>query len=321
MVGLTVGLLLASGLLTLFANGSMTGQNLQRSSVQIENARYAAELLQDDLRMAGFYGEIDMRAVMVATPDPTTDPDPCSTNPAAAFAAVPLALPAPVRGVGAGETLACLSNRRAGTDALVVRRLDIDPVAPDTVDGNRYHVQYSFCEADAPGIPLVFSRSKSDFTSAGALRNRACNGPNRVRGYVSRVYFIADCHRCGSDTTPTLKRIDLVGDALVETSLVEGIETLRLEYGFDIDSDGSVDAYRTSLDAGPGPTAEWRNVMAVKANFVARSLDHASGSPAGAQTFELGGTGIYTTANDGFVRRAYSSTIRLVNPSGARELQ
>ena len=40
-----------------------------------------------------------------------------------------------------------------------------------------------------------------------------------------------------------------------------------------------------------------------------------------AQTFTLGGTGAYVTPADGYTRRAYSMTVRLVNPSGARESQ
>ena len=120
---------------------------------------------------------------------------------------------------------------------------------------------------------------------------------------------------------PTLKRVDLVGTQLTTTALAEGIDALRVEYGFDIDGDGSPDTYRTTLGA-LGPTAAWSNVVSLKLHFVTRSLDKAIGSNlATAQEFDLGGTAVIATAADGYTRRAYSSAIRLINPSSVREAQ
>jgi hypothetical protein len=57
-------------------------------------------------------------------------------------------------------------------------------------------------------------------------------------------------------------------------------------------------------------------------HFVTRSLEKAVGSNlATAQEFDLGGTDVIATAADGYTRRAYSSAIRLINPSSAREAQ
>jgi type IV pilus assembly protein PilW len=144
-----------------------------------------------------------------------------------------------------------------------------------------------------------------------------------VRAYIARTYFVADCNQCGSggDSTPTLKRLDLVGGQLVETALVEGVETLRLEYGLDTDNNGSADVYKTALDAA-GPASQWDNVVALKLHFIVRSPERVIGKNlAGAQEFDLGGAGTVAVADDGFSRRAYTSTIRLINPSSARETQ
>jgi hypothetical protein len=45
------------------------------------------------------------------------------------------------------------------------------------------------------------------------------------------------------------------------------------------------------------------------------------GKHAAAQDFQLGGIGVVSTANDGYTRKAYSSAVRLVNPSAVRESQ
>jgi len=313
MVGLTLGLIMTSALLVMFANASTGGQNLRRSGVQLDNGRYASELLRDDIRLAGFYGEIGT-AVAVSG-----DPDPCSTNPVA-FTAVPPTVPTPVHGYTGGQLLACLANRQPDTAAIAIRRLDIDAVVPTALPpGSQYYVQYSFCESDTLAPSLHYDRTPANFT----LKDRACAAPNRVRAFVSRVYFIASCNRCtnGGDGVPTLKRIELLDGQLVETALVEGIEDMRFEYGFDVDGNGTPDSYLTEPTA-LGPTADWANVMAVKLHFVSRSLDKATGSQAlaGAQSFDFGGAGVHDFANDGYVRQAHGNTIRLINPSGTREV-
>lgn len=311
MVGLALGLVISAALLLLLANASANGRNMARSGEQIENGRYVSELLREDLRLAGFYGETPSKGAIYSTPDP------CASVPTG-WVGVPYTLPAPVQGYGPGDALGCLDDRKPGTHAMAVRRLSIDRVDPASiVSGNGQHyVQYSFCVDDISTPRLVFSADPAQFT----LRNRACSGPNLVRPYVVRLYYVASCHRCPGDNTPTLKRVELVGNSLVTTSLAEGIEDLRFEYGFDNDTNGSADTYLTGLGTSGGSTS-WANVMAVKVHFITRSLDKATGTLATAQQFDLGGTGTVNVARDGYTRRAYSSVVRLINPSGAREVQ
>jgi type IV pilus assembly protein PilW len=335
LVGVAIGLIVAAALLGLYANASLNGYNLQRTSVQIENARYAGELLREDLELAGFFGEVSVDgacwspsgspngAACPSFPNPEPEPDPCATVPTG-FNVMPLRLPTPVRGYGAGEVLGCLGNRRAGTDAIAVRRLEVFPTPVASLGGGnaQYYVQHSFCEGDPPAAKMVFGKDAAQFT----LRNRACTAINQVRAYISRIYFVADCNRCGVDTIPTLKRLDLVGNQLVETPLVEGIETLRFEYGLDTEAaparlDGIANEYRT--DTAPvGEASRWSNVVSLKVHYIVRSIDAARGETVTTpQTFDFGGAGTVATAADGFQRRAYSTTVRLVNPAGARELQ
>jgi type IV pilus assembly protein PilW len=140
---------------------------------------------------------------------------------------------------------------------------------------------------------------------------------------VSRVYYITDCNVCGVDTTPTLKRVELVANVLVTTPLAEGIEELRFEYGFDTNGDGAPDTYLTDTNSpgAGGPTSLWQNVMTVKAHFLVRSLSQVMGAPSTAATdaFALGSVTNVNDPGDGYARRVYSTTVRLVNPSGARE--
>jgi len=314
LVGLTLGLVVTASMLMLFANASAHGQDVARAGMQIENGRYVSELMREDLRLAGFYGETSVAGALY------TQPDPCSIAPAG-WGGTPLTLPTPVQGYTPADALACLDHRKAGTDALAVRRVGITAIDPATiVAGNtQFYVQYSFCVLDVATPRLIFSKDRAALT----LRNRACTGVNVARPYVSRIYYVAECNVCAGagDGVPTLKRVDLVGTQLTTTALAEGIDALRVEYGFDVDGDGSPDTYLTTLGA-LGPTAAWSNVVSLKVHFVTRSLDKAVGANlATAQEFDLGGTAVIATAADGYTRRAYSSAIRLINPSAAREAQ
>ena len=232
MVGITLGLVIVAALLVLFANASSSGQNLARSSAQIENGRYVSEILREDIRLAGFWGEMPTPPT---GPD-YTNPDPCLTTPigfASPSASSALGLPTPIWGIKTTDVVSCLNNRKAGTAALAIRYLSTAaPIAAAAASAPQYYVQYSFCGTDIyPSVPLL----KFDTTSANfTLKNFACSAANSVRAYVSRIYYVADCNVCSpSDGIPTLKRVDLVGSTLQTTSVAEGIEQLRFEYGFD----------------------------------------------------------------------------------------
>ena len=314
MVGLTIGLIVVAALLILFANASATGQNLGRSSEQIENGRYISELLREDIRLAGMYGEMPDSPVAPVY----TNPDPCLLVPTG-FVNSPLGLPAPIQGFKPADVVDCLPNRKAGTSALAVRRLSVDTTPIASLVANQHYVQYSFCSTDPTATLLVFDKLSASFT----LKNFACTATNPAREYVSRIYYIADCNVCGTDTTPTLKRVELLAGALVTTPLAEGIEQLRFEYGFDTDGNGSTDTYLVdSVSPGAGgPTSLWQNVMTVRAHFIVRSLSKITGAPSttAANAFALGNVTNVDDPGDGYARRVYSTTIRLVNPSGSRE--
>ena len=72
--------------------------------------------------------------------------------------------------------------------------------------------------------------------------------------------------------------------------------------------------------AGSGPQSLWENVVALRLHAIVRSPEPVSGGrAAAAQSFQLGGIGALQTPADGYVRRLYTTTVRLENPSAARE--
>ena len=152
MVGLTLGLIVIAALLMLFANASARGQDVARAGMQIENGRYVAELLREDLRLAGFYGETSVAGALYTQPIPAAPRR-------SGWSGTPLDAADAGPGLrGRPTSWRASTDRKPGTDALAVRRvgIDSDRSGDDRAGNTQYYVQYSFCVARrrdaAPGV-------------------------------------------------------------------------------------------------------------------------------------------------------------------------
>lgn len=317
MVGLAIGLVLIASLALMFANTSHSRGELDKSIRQIENGRYAIELLQDDLEHAGFYGELSTSSLGYAVPDA------CATalgslgwdktNPATPKA------PVPIMGLSAAAAaaLTCLPNHRAGTPAIALHRLGTDAVAPSAITTtDTAYVQSSRCASDPAASPFVMSAASADFT----LQTFKCDTKNIVRPYVSRIYYLADCNECSLDTVPTLKMAELRGTAMTVVPLAEGIEDIELQYGFDTTGVGAADKFAAGLSGTAGASDNlWANVVAVRLYLLSRTTERSPGFDDGGKQYDIGRSALVGPYTDQYKRRVYTTTIRLPNVAGPRE--
>lgn len=358
MIALTLGLLILAGLTTIFVNNNKTRIETERVSRQIENGRYAMELIHENLRVAGFYGEYMPPEKLPAAI--TAKPDACATDVAtmgctsAGCAAAPSFL-LHIQGYDNGSNAPdCLTDRQANTDVLVVRRASTcmagAPGCDALVAGTPYF-QSSLCTPPVPGgtvaagtelgnvtnpCPVCNDYFRIDTATANlTLHKKDCRSPNLAdrRRYITHIYYIANNGNAG-DGIPTLKRAELGAGGFTIVPLVEGIENLQIEYGIDTSGDGTADVFTANPDAYVAaslpPTClainaacNWWNVVSVKLNLLARNTE-ASASYTNNKTYVLGARadGSAMTVgpfNDGFRRHAYNATIRLDNPSGRRQ--
>jgi type IV pilus assembly protein PilW len=321
MVSMAIGLMLLATLLGVFANASSARSELERNSRQFENGRYAVELLSDDLRVAGYYGEFNVDALAV----PAGLPDPCSTTPAEWAAALPIH----VQGYDAGSGApACIPpDAKANTDILVVRRVKtcIAGVAgcEPAIAGKPY-LQATLCNTDAnPYVLGPFGATEFP------LLRKDCTTPAALREYMVNVYFISGNNRAGQ-SIPTLVRLELTGSTMAQVPLVEGIEELTVEYGVDDDGDGQPDAYTAdpSLHTYAGCAVctaghNWSNVVTAQLHILARSPEPSPGH-VDTKRYALGhdaaGNAITVgPKNDAYRRHAYTALVRIANPAGRRD--
>jgi type IV pilus assembly protein PilW len=321
MISITLGMLVLAALLVVFSNASSARSELDRTSRHVDNARYAVALLSEDLRLSGFYGELDVAAL----PVPAGLPDPCSTDPAQWTAAMPVHLQGYIDGAVAP---ACMPlDLKPGSDIVVVRRAKTcaagEAGCEPPVAGKPY-MQANLCSTEP--TPYVLG-AYGDI--AFPLLRKDCATPAALREYVVNIYYVSTDSRI-RDNIPTLMRLELTGPTLVPVPLVEGIEALRIEYAIDNDNDGKPDAYTTDPTnytyAGcPSCTAanNWANVVGAQLYVLTRSVEPSPGH-VDSKTYSVGSDAAGNPVTigpmgDAFRRSVFTSTVRLVNPAARRE--
>jgi type IV pilus assembly protein PilW len=350
MIASTLGLLILSTMVTVFVSTTRSRDEVDKANQQIENGRFAIEMLREDIQLAAFYGDYMPSSVTFTTPDPCTT---ILANMGFTIGNVPVG----IYGYSESDaTPSCVANRKSGTDIIVVRRtstvqLKIDANEDGTNDGNvtnedgttgvtvaslgtGHYFQSSNC-SDTPGEnAYVLAKDPTQFTlhtvkPVGTPPSCMTGGHAPVRQYLVRIYYVATCNVCSpSDGIPTLKMVELTPASAVcatsaasacgtmETrSIAEGVENIQYEYGVDTTNDGTPDSYTAAPTA-----ANWENVTSVKIFLLARNSESSAGYT-DTKTYSLasdGSTLSGTPFNDAYKRHVYVANARAVNIANRR---
>lgn len=301
MISLTIGLLLLTGLTTLIVQQSSTRDELEKASRQIENGRYAMQLLHDDIELAGYFGEYSPPA----STSTYTTPDPCVTTGDLGWGAT--SVPVAIYGYPAAATnptTCALASYKPNTAILVIRHALTDTLAASAAVAGTTYLQVAQCNTSVAAVVL----GSGGFT----LQQKDCSTLAPLRKYSVRIYYISSCDVCGTDTIPTLKMLEFVDGVQTTLPMVEGIENIQYDFGVDNSIDGGPESYL----AAPAAT-DWKNVMAVRVNLLARNNEATAGY-VDTKSYQLGSLAIPAQA-DSYKRHAYSELVRATNLSGRRE--
>jgi type IV pilus assembly protein PilW len=329
LVAVALGMMVLTALIALYGNVSRTNHEMAKTNQLIENGRFAMQLLQDDVALAGFWGSIDSLSA-TAVPNPCLASANWPADPAQLAEYKSNLMSVPVQGYADASALAAcgVTGVVAKSDVLVVRHANAC-VAGAGCDGGSDtgpHLQVSACRTDAPPEPAYLVEVPAVLDARPVrLRAKDCATEVPRRKMVVNIYYVAN----GATGVPTLMRVTFNNGAFsAPQALVDGIEAFRVEYGVDslgsnglaiTDTnlpDGNADTY-VSCPAAGCALADLGNVVSVKLYLLSRNLE-PTGGHVDSKSYALGPLAV-AASNDSYKRHAFSTTVRLVNPSSRRE--
>jgi type IV pilus assembly protein PilW len=306
MIAMTLSLMVLAALTTAFVSSSRSRTEIERANEQIENGRFALQILIDDVETAGFYSNLDIDLALTADtemPLPTAKPDPCATGLADLRAALPLHIQG-YDNLTAAEAaaLTCIADFKPDTDIVVIRRTAtcVRGAANCEIVAGAPYFQASLCadHLDSLDYNDYFKLDTNTSSATMDRTKRNCSTQADLRQYLVHVYFIANNDEAG-DGVPTLKRAELGNsadpDGFTIVPLARGIQDLQVDYGLDTGGDvatgdgtpdtfvsdpdlgeynaaGAETATAANCDAhGPACIKNWRNVVALRLNVLARN--------------------------------------------------
>ena len=325
---MAAGLLLLSAMASMFAASSAARTEFERASQQMENGRFALDLLREDIHMVGFYG-----GYLPSTMQPTEACVPrtgiSGSGPALGWTGA--AAPFPIHGYAYGDVPpaeTCFTNQKANTDVLVTRRVDPDAISPVAAaaanNATDLFLQASACtdaSIDATTQPAVVAPGGDGAQGRFTLHDADCVTAAPVRKLVVHAWYIGRCSVCSGspDSIPTLRMIELTGSTTTNSAMVEGIESMRIEYALDRDGDGVPETLsRCKAAADACTSTDWQNVVAVQLHLLARSSTPTPGH-VDRKVYDMGLAGTLPAFNDNYRRHRYGALVAAYNRIGPRE--
>jgi type IV pilus assembly protein PilW len=238
MVALAITSFLLIGAVTIYIQGRTSFRVNESISRLQEDARFALDLLEPDIRMASYFG-LQSRPAMVENRADALDPipaglavnDDCRQN-----WAIDLdrAVEVSNNAYTWGANCPAFGNGAvAGADTLVVRRASEDPVT--VLDPNAMHLQTA--------------RFRTNLLFVGAVVPGGFPvGATATHDLVVNGYYVSQSSD-GDLNTPSLRRYFLrSGPDIEEEEILPGVEDMQIQFGVDTDppnspTRGSVNRY------------------------------------------------------------------------------
>ena len=255
MVAMAIGLFLIWGAFAVYIQSKGNYQAAEVATRLQENARFALEAIEPDLRLAGFWGPSTNTALV---PDATGIAVTCAGADASAWV---LALDHPVAASDDAYGIAGCpphGSARAGSDVLFIRHAGALRASPD---------------AGQPQVAsdLAMARIFDD----GVVPADIDAATGEVRDLEVHAYYVDNSSSFAADM-PSLRRLTLIKGGVVEDQeMITGVENLQVQFGLDTNGDGHVERYvdpdSPALTPGASGYLEGARIVAVRLWLLVRS--------------------------------------------------
>lgn len=332
MVAMVIGLLVTLAVSSLFLTSRKEFKRNDATTQAQENARFALEMLTNDLRHAGFFGNIpdpiDIDVETLTLDVPSGD---CGRKTLTGKAglynftspSLLLSFGNQIADVGTNAFFGtCLDPNDVKPDSsiLIVKRVAGNPTAPLTdTDTNDERVN---------GRPYVYANGSAAVMYSDTSVTLPFAGGQHWE-YLPRIYYI--------DKQDHLKREQLDGLKLVNAPLANGVEALHVEFGIDTLRDGVYDGapdyfITPAVNADPDAATDMNQIVSATVYVLVRTTTPDPNNNVDTNSYQLGVTGptigpldktdlidgkttatLWSDYRYHYKRRVYSTTVALKN--------
>lgn len=311
LVALALSAILMAGIIEIYLENKRNYvQNEEYARLQ-ENGRFALGMVKREVTMAGFFAglpDTDDLVPASITGDCTTGNwawDPTSSIELANNVSASGTVQTVRGGAPASTDLDCLtaSELQTGSDVLAVKRTADTATLENgvrNVSAEADKQWYLRTEEYGGGKSWSYLDDGETIAAADAI---AGSSVDYWELYV-KIFYIRSFSSVG-DGIPTLCVESLQANAFETSCYVEGVEDMQVEVGVDTDGDG----YANRFVAAP-TTAQLDTAVAIRVYLLVRSINEIQ-DYTNNKTYALGSKSV--TANDGFLRQVYATTVLLRN--------
>ncbi len=297
MISLVIGLILSAAAISVLLSNKRAYEQSEQYAVMQDNARYAVQVIEDELQMVDFWGETLANSFRNVgfLPNNGCDGDANSNSLVNTIWATT---------ANSSKMLTCLSDVQINSDILVVKALS------------------GYQSTDKSQVRLETDFVQGNFLKSGQKQS---GWSKDIRDYHAYVYYIdPNVRTVNGVNLPALMR--WTQDRKAE-EISEGVEQMRVMLGLDTNADGRPDEYKE-----PSGVGNWVNVVIAKVYFLVRSIEpdftisnNANTGVFNLKLYNLGGrcfcnnqiakctSSCPTTTADSFRRLLITTTVNLKN--------
>ena len=332
LVALAIGSFLILGATGLFISNKRVYDEQDAMGRLQENARFAINILTNDLRMAGYVGCSDDPALVSNMLPGSADDDNLSN-----FDNI-------IEGSeNSGVWLPTGSADPVGlSDAITLRYLDPIPFDEVAVNGtmpngatttniplacgtactNQFLAQEAVAISDCAStdVFLVSAVNANSLAHTTTAFSKGYDAGAQISRFIANRYYIAMGtngpslfrHTYSQDKEDLDADTDTMEFLIQDQELIEGVENMQILYGVDNNDDLLADSFETAtnVDAAGG----WDNVVSVKIALLLRTVNEDTSYEVDTRTYQLLDVN-YDPVDDQRRRRVYNATVQIRNRS------
>ncbi len=352
MIAMVIGLVLMAGVIQIYLSSRQTNTSAEDIARMQENLRFAAELITNDIRMAGFMpcrqtdktvnvlnnttavgGDFFTEAINGYDGNNTDDDTGADDHGKVAIAA----LGAPFTNQVADTDMVAIL--RAGEDAFSIvqhvptsAQFKLDDLS--TLEDGDIVMVCDFTQSsvlqitgtNSTNVTVVHNTGVAGVSPGNCTKGlgypKDCsttNGTSYTYGpdahlikFEAKHYYIG----LNGSGTRSLYRAEIQNVAgtvsMVSRELVPNIENMQLLYGVDADNDGNAERYVRADQVLDVSGASWNQVVSVRLGLLAQTPRQIA-TDTDTKTYSLAGSGFSPDAADRRQRYAYNTTIKIRN--------